>query len=152
MRGAVGVTMTIHVFSALREWQLLLIPKICGHYMCTFPDVKTSLFLPRPSSPPSCSPRATAKSSDITRMFQRLEGEREGGREGRTSAQPRTHAQVGRSLGMRRIPATCGKKITFPVSLLAQEETRRRQRPKQAAAQGKLTQQPAFFYFSQCDR
>ena len=78
---------------------------------------------PHPSSPPSCSPRATAKSSDITRMFQRLEGEREGGREGRTSAQPRTHAQVGRSLGMRRIPATCGKKITFPVSLLAQEET-----------------------------
>ena len=50
-------------------------------------------------------------------------GGREGGGEGRTSAQPRTHAQVGRSLGMRRIPATCGKKITFPVSLLAQEET-----------------------------
>ena len=61
-----------------------------------------------------------------------------GGREGRTSAQPRTHAQVGRgrsrSLGMRRIPATCGKKITFPVSLLAQEE--RKEAAPQAGSRG----------------
>ena len=70
----------------------------CGHCMCTFPDVKTSLFLPRPSSPPSCSPRATAKSSDITRMFQRLEGEREGGRGGHRRSHAHMHKSAGRSV------------------------------------------------------
>ena len=127
-----------HAFSALRGWQLLQIPKICGHYMCTFPDVKTSLFLPRPSSPPSCSPRATAKSSDITRMFQRLEGEREGGREGGRGGHRRSHAHMhksaGRSVCVVSRPHVV-KRSRF-LCLFLHKRRRRRQRPKQAAERG----------------
>ena len=149
MRGAAGVTMTIHAFSALREWQLLQIPKICGHYMCTFPDVKTSLFLPAPLL-------ASFVFAPSHRKEQRhnshvpATGGREGGRGGHRRSHAHMHKSAGRSVCVVSRPHVV-KRSRF-LCLFLHKSRRRRQRPKQAAAQGKLTQQPAFFYFSQCDR
>ena len=63
------------------------------------------------------------------------EGEAAGGHR---RSQPCTHAQVGRlECVVVSRPATCGKKITFPVSLLAQEEM------AAAARAGRRLVQPA---------
>ena len=66
---------------------------------------------------------------------------------GHRRSHARTYAQVGPSVG--RIPATCGKKITFPVSLLAQEEgDGGRGRQREQAGRRAPPRHPVFFYFS----
>ena len=124
--------------------------------MCTSLYVKTS---PSPSLslpiPTSCSPRATAKSSDITRMFQRRReperGEGAGGREPRGKRQEdiaaASHAHMHKSVGWNASSYPARPHVVKRSRFLCLSLHKRRWRRQRGQA-GDSFSRPVFFHFS----